>query len=93
MTRAQTIDIITAKLEAFTTEQLVAFADIVDALRRDVPDEDDETGTAITEGISRRARDRQTSQGCVRSLHTLRCIPWLRDLATAIRRRANCRDL
>lgn len=56
MTRNQAIDIIMAKLDKFTTEQLAAFSDIVDAFTRDVPDEGDATSTAIAEGVAQADR-------------------------------------
>ncbi len=56
MTRTQAIDIIMAKLDKFTTEQLAAFSDIVDAFMRDVPDEGDATSAAIAGGLAQADR-------------------------------------
>ena len=56
MTRTQAIDTIKAKLDALTTEQLAALADIADAFTRDVPEEDDATRTAIAEGVAQADR-------------------------------------
>ncbi|MEQ1710847.1 MAG: hypothetical protein ABL908_05545 [Hyphomicrobium sp.] len=56
MTRTETIDIIRSKLDALTTEQLTALADMADALARDVPVEDDATRAAIAEGVAQADR-------------------------------------
>ena len=56
MTRTQAIDTIKAKLDELSSEQLVALADIADAFTRNVPDEDDATRAAITEGIAQADR-------------------------------------
>ena len=56
MTRTEAIDAIKAKLDELTYEQLIALADIVDALARDIPDEDGTTRAAIAEGIAQADR-------------------------------------
>lgn len=56
MTRTEAIDTIKSKLDALSTEQLAALADIADAMSRYVPDEDDATRAAIAEGVAQADR-------------------------------------
>ena len=56
MSRSQAIATIMAKLAEFTTEQLAAFADIVDAFTEDVSVEDGATSVAIAEGVAQADR-------------------------------------
>lgn len=56
MTRTEAVDTIKSKLDALSTEQLAALADIADALSRDVPDEDEATRAAIAEGVAQADR-------------------------------------
>ena len=56
MPRAQAIDIITAKLDDLTAEQLAALADIIDGFTRDMPLESDATRAAVAEGVAQADR-------------------------------------
>ena len=56
MTRNQTIDLIRAKLDELSNDQLTSLADIADAYTRAVTDEDTATHTAIAEGIAQTDR-------------------------------------
>lgn len=68
MTRTEAIDTIKSKLDALSTEQLAALADIADALSRDVPDEDDATRAAISEGVAQADRGEFASDAEVAAL-------------------------
>lgn len=70
MTRTQAIDLIRAKLDDLTDEQLDALADITDAFTRDVPDEDDATRAAIAEGIAQADRGELATDDQVKAAFT-----------------------
>ena len=77
MTRTQTIDIIKAKLDELSDEQLAALADMADAYARAIPDENDATKAAIAEGMAQVDRgefasDEQPGKSDVARIPTLK---------------------
>ena len=56
MTRIEAITKIEAALDRLTDERLAVLGDLVDALMRNVPEEEDTTSAAIAEGVAQADR-------------------------------------